>query len=586
MVFVRNLTTAVAALAFCIGVILSADEYPYGPICLYMTGIPVYLMVIYSLFLSNITNSRHYMGMLPFPLITIALACIAMWIWWVLESEKGMWNEENQYYYMMQVECEGYNKLNSTSTDDEVETFLLTGCLDAFMIWVAPVCVGASTLIYGLVCLFLDDNDAHTFSPKGLGAFFFLLLAVGWVAASLAVAGSGVSSAFFAFALAGLIALCFLVVGVFGVKGLNEKLEQSEEIQETIAGFRPYATGLQGLFLVTCGPVILLYLFLSFVNQLVRQALNCCTYSCAKRLNDQTRKRWLTDIVANQWDYAMTWKWDGVLCWALFWGQAFMIMNVIVSKYVTVFLSWLNSECGILKATQDDEIVGFILVSLVIVGVGMFLFLLPPVPGVPIYLTGGIILIKAGTEHPQTATGFLGAWPSVGITCGLCLCIKLFACTLQQKFIGGFFAGNVGVRQACGVNSSTARTMKRILKRPVSDTIGLSTQSHFRAKLNPRPLTPRRVDPRGSTWRRFRSWSADPTGRPRSCAVSWAYPFSRSWSAPSLSRCLSSQRSSPEASHTSVRSALHMVPSPTKVSTIGRVHTLTGLGAAPLPASQ
>ena len=160
-----------------------------------------------------------------------------------------------------------------------METFLLTGCLDAFMIWVAPVCVGASTLIYGLVCLFLDDNDAHTFSPKGLGAFFFLLLAVGWVAASLAVAGSGVSSAFFAFALAGLIALCFLVVGVFGVKGLNEKLEQSEEIQETIAGFRPYATGLQGLFLVTCGPVILLYLFLSFVNQLVRQALNCCTYS-------------------------------------------------------------------------------------------------------------------------------------------------------------------------------------------------------------------------------------------------------------------------------------------------------------------
>ena len=95
--------------------------------------------------------------------------------------------------------------------------------------------------------------------------------------------------------------------------------------------------------------------------------------------------------MAYQWDYAMTWKvsygyntnpahrppptahssstpptpltppksnhhcllqWDGVLCWALFWGQAFMIMNVIVSKYVTVFLSWLNSECGLLKASQ------------------------------------------------------------------------------------------------------------------------------------------------------------------------------------------------------------------------------------------
>ena len=77
---------------------------------------------------------------------------------------------------------------------------------------------------------------------------------------------------------------------------------------------------------------------------------------CAKRLNDETRKRWLTDTVAKQWDWAMTWKWDGVLYWALVWGQAFMIMNVIVSKYVTVFLSWLNSECGILKEGQVDSI--------------------------------------------------------------------------------------------------------------------------------------------------------------------------------------------------------------------------------------
>ena len=103
MVGIRNLTSAIAALAFCIGVILSANEYPYGPICLYMTGMPVYLMVLYSLFLSNITNSRHYMGMLPLPLITVALSSIGLWIWWVIESERGMWNEENQLYYMEQV---------------------------------------------------------------------------------------------------------------------------------------------------------------------------------------------------------------------------------------------------------------------------------------------------------------------------------------------------------------------------------------------------------------------------------------------------------------------------------------------------
>lgn len=469
----RNFTSLGASVAFCIGVILSSHEYPYGPICLYMIGLPVYLMIIYDLFLKNITNSRHYMGMLPLPLIAVALATIGLWLWWVLTDSQGMWNDENRETYSIQVECPGYRKLNNESYTGDLTVDDIV-CLDAFMIWVSPVCVGASTLIYGLICLFLDDNDAHTFSPKALGAFFFLLLAVGWVASSLASAGSGVTSAFFAFAAAGLIALCFIVVGVFGVKGLEEELAKSEEIQETIASFRPYATALQGLFIVSCGPAILIYLFLSCVNQFVRQILNCCVYSCAKRLTAETRKRWLTDTVAKQWDYAMTWKWDGVLYSALIWGQAFMIMNVIVSKYVTVFLSWLNSQCGILKESQSEDIVGFILVSLVIVGVGMFLFLLPPVPGVPIYLTGGIILIKAGTDHQESATGFLGAWPAVGVTCGLCLCIKLFACTLQQKFIGGFFAGNVGVRQACGVNSSGARTMKRILKRPGLDMAKVS----------------------------------------------------------------------------------------------------------------
>ena len=111
---------------------------------------------------------------------------------------------------------------------DDVNDDGYSECLDAFMIWIAPVCVGASTLLYGLVCLFLDDNDSHTFSPKALGAFFFLFLAVGWCAASLGSAGSGVSGAFFAFALSGVIALCFMVVGVFGVSGLEEQMQQSQ----------------------------------------------------------------------------------------------------------------------------------------------------------------------------------------------------------------------------------------------------------------------------------------------------------------------------------------------------------------------
>ena len=239
-----------------------------------------------------------------------------------------------------------------------------------------------------------------------------------------------------------------------------------------LSKYAGYATGAQGLFIVSCGPLVLPYFFLSFVIQCIRRTRLCCS----KRLTGKSRKHWLTDTGHSQWKFARSWKWDGVLYSALVWGQVFMIMNVIVGKYINVFLAWLNTECGVLKMNSSSETVGFVLVALVIVAVGMFLFLLPPVPGVPIYLTGGIVLVKAGTYYTNTATGFLedkdnpyGAHISVGCMCGIALCIKLCACTLQQKCIGGPLRNSVAIRQACGVNSLGARTMRRILSRPGLD---------------------------------------------------------------------------------------------------------------------
>eukprot|EP00622_Pseudochattonella_farcimen_P004599 FR740007.1.p1 GENE.FR740007.1~~FR740007.1.p1 ORF type:complete len:337 (+),score=38.86 FR740007.1:50-1012(+) len=120
---------------------------------------------------------------------------------------------------------------------------------------------------------------------------------------------------------------------------------------------------------------------------------------------------------------------------------------------------------------------GMGIVSLVIVAVGLFLFLLPPVPGVPIYLTGGIILIATGTnyqDHPkwmpdgQTDT-FMAIIPSICWCCGLSLVIKLTACTIQQMGIGKNLKRSVRIRQMVGVNSHMTRSMKIVLRRPGLD---------------------------------------------------------------------------------------------------------------------
>ena len=44
--------------------------------------------------------------------------------------------------------------------------------------------------------------------------------------------------------------------------------------------------------MVACGPLVLIYLFLSFLNQCIRKTGLCCS----KRLTEDTKKHWLTDL--------------------------------------------------------------------------------------------------------------------------------------------------------------------------------------------------------------------------------------------------------------------------------------------------
>ena len=93
----------------------------------------------------------------------------------------------------------------------------------------------------------------------------------------------------------------------------------------------------------------------------------------------------------------------------------------------------------------------------IVIGVGMVLFMLPPIPGLPIYLTGGIVLVSVGRST-------LGLWGAICYACIVSLLLKLFACAVQQKLIGGYLGGFVGVRQMVSINSDGIRAMRVMLK--------------------------------------------------------------------------------------------------------------------------
>lgn len=84
------------------------------------------------------------------------------------------------------------------------------------------------------------------------------------------------------------------------------------------------------------------------------------------------------------------------------------------------------------------------------------MFLLPPVPGAPIYLTLGIVIVPVGRES-------LGLVWCILYAMLISLFLKLLATFLQQKMIGGLLKGNIGVRQLVGVNTTLIRAMKLCL---------------------------------------------------------------------------------------------------------------------------
>ena len=71
----------------------------------------------------------------------------------------------------------------------------------------------------------------------------------------------------------------------------------------------------------------------------------------------------------------------------------------------------------------------FVVTSIIIIA-GLILFLLPPIPGVPIYLTSGIVLTSVGRDSLGSIT------VAIAYPCAVSLGLKLLARTLQQVSMG------------------------------------------------------------------------------------------------------------------------------------------------------
>jgi len=139
------------------------------------------------------------------------------------------------------------------------------------------------------------------------------------------------------------------------------------------------------------------------------------------------------------------WPFLEICRWCYFFCGLYVLYNVF-PLLLNVGLSWLRTE------TEDKP---YALIVGLTFTIGIVAFLLPPVPGMTVYIFGGLVL---------SGTCPWGFWPGTVINIGMCWFLKLVACAIQQKCIGGMLGRSLWVRRTVCVHRLAIRCMEAELK--------------------------------------------------------------------------------------------------------------------------
>jgi hypothetical protein len=454
MVKVRQWSMVALSALFACGILMQVESYGYGPLCIFLLLFVGYVVALKPLVLGAAASHREYVGLLATPLLALAAFVFVWWVVWTNQSsgasgyrmwspsvgaEHVNWGPDTKRYYAQKMDCE------VELTEEAVED-VYSSCLGAFLLWATPAAVAFALFVFALAAHLLDPDDAHG-TPKLAVQLIFVFLFGVWCTASLSGAGAVITTAVFAFILAGLLAVFGFVAYAFGLEMFQHPTEQSF-VQKLVHKYGGMADVLRGLFVVTCVPVIGGFFAASVLNQTLRQ--RPWLRGITKPLDDSDRLLRLTKVGHGLWVSMGHWQWTPVLVYALYWGIFFFTCNVIISKFTVLFLSWL------IICIQDFSL---LVVSAIFFGIGFLMFMAPPIPGVPVYLTSGIILVAAGEASMGLAGSILYAFV-------FCMVLKLLS-ALGQMYVFGVPLGQVvAVRRAVGVNSQLVRSMKLVLSEP------------------------------------------------------------------------------------------------------------------------
>jgi len=154
-----------------------------------------------------------------------------------------------------------------------------------------------------------------------------------------------------------------------------------------------------------------------------------------------------------------------------------VIQKTILLAYLVWAMLFGSTLTFVVLAVVIDALqslaVGVVVFLFLIIGIVMFL--IPVVPGLAVYLCGGVLIVNRCWE-PFSRGGDAGSGPAVRDENGfymagllatmLCYAMKLIAHVLQQKIFGEVMGEAVWVRSTVKVNSDLIKAIKYIVQQP------------------------------------------------------------------------------------------------------------------------
>jgi len=449
----------------CFALCCLVSRVPYGPISVFTILVPVSIFAIKRIFFQK-APAHIFVGTYHTIYVLLGTLILSSFTFW---CKGNFWDTAKNAEYSHAAGCkadftdepscesqnvtgmpcffdENYEDIRFSKDCPSHCIDVYEACNEAFIIWAFPGLAAMALFVMGFISKFMENpGDPHQLYRVGtLAKAFAIFLFLFWIFASLVGAGEGLVNSLIAFAMS----ICIGSGIVFSIVFWNSLADSSRDIFDALSRkAESFANPLRGLVMLGLSPVLVVYVLLSIVNQFIRRFF--IRHICREHMTDEEyeHKGVFTLAVDSQIKYYKTWDHAKVLSYAVYWGIAYLFLSVLGSRFVTVFLSWL------IETTQNLHIS---LVTGIIVAVGMVLFLLPPIPGIPIYLAGGIVLVNVGRDY-------FGVYASIVYACFVSLIIKLLGCCMQQKLIGGTLGSNIKVRQAVGINSEGIRAMRVIL---------------------------------------------------------------------------------------------------------------------------